>query len=135
MARASFDMALIDEVRKRLDATYEEALVGLEDAEGDLPHALAAVERRRREREDAMESGELIGRAVGLAKEGKLAGLEVKLGDRVVRRLPLPRSTAGAVAGAVLSALLSQLEVSVIQREPEAVEPTPEPEPVIEEAG
>jgi hypothetical protein len=135
MARASFDMALVDEVRKRLDASYEEALLGLEEAEGDLLHALAAIERRRRERGDAMESGELIGRAVGLAREGKLAGLEVRLGDRVVRRLPLPKNTAGAIAGAVLSALLSQLEVDVIPRGPQDEEPVPEPDPMVEEAG
>jgi hypothetical protein len=128
-------MALVDEVRKRLDASYEEALLGLEEAEGDLLHALAAIERRRRERGDAMESGELIGRAVGLAREGKLAGLEVKLGDRVVRRLPLPKNTAGAIAGAVLSALLSQLEVDVIPRGPQDEEPVPEPDSVVEEAG
>jgi hypothetical protein len=128
-------MALVDEVRKRLDASYEEALLGLEEAEGDLLHALAAIERRRRERGDAMESGELIGRAVGLAREGQLAGLEVRLGDRVVRRLPLPKNTAGAIAGAVLSALLSQLEVDVIPRGPQDEEPVPEPDPMVEEAG
>ncbi len=115
---ASFDMALVDEVRQRLDATYEEALAGLEEADGDVLHALAAIERRRRERREAMESGEIIGRAVGLAKEGKLSGLEVKLGDRVVRRIPLPRGTGGAVLGAVISTLLSQLSVDLIRKEP-----------------
>ncbi len=115
---ASFDMALVDEVRQRLDATYEEALAGLEEADGDVLHALAAIERRRRERHEAMESGEIIGRAVGLAREGKLSGLEVKLGDRVVRRIPLPRGTGGAVLGAVVSALLSQLSVDLIRKEP-----------------
>ena len=115
---ASFDMALVDEVRQRLDATYEEALAGLEEADGDVLHALAAIERRRRERHEAMESGEIIGRAVGLAREGKLSGLEVKLGDRVVRRIPLPRGTGGAVLGAVISTLLSQLSVDLIRKEP-----------------
>ena len=115
---ASFDMALVDEVRQRLDATYEEALAGLEEADGDVLHALAAIERRRRERHEAMESGEIIGRAVGLAKEGKLSGLEVKLGDRVVRRIPLPGGTGGAVLGAVISTLLSQLSVDLIRKEP-----------------
>ncbi len=114
---ASFDMALVDEVRQRLDASYEEALAGLEEADGDLLHALAAIERRRRERREAMESGEIIGRAVGLAREGKLSGLEVKLGDRVVRKIPLPKGTAGAVVGALLSTLLSQLSVDLIRKE------------------
>jgi len=115
---ASFDMALVDEVRKRLDATYEEALYGLEAADGDLLHALAAIEKSRRERKEALESGELIGRAVGLAREGKVAGLKVRIGDRLVRRIPLPRGTGAALAGAVLATVLSQLTVDLIQGAP-----------------
>jgi len=115
---ASFDMALVDEVRKRLDATYEEALYGLEVADGDLLHALAAIEKSRRERKEALESGELIGRAVGLAREGKVAGLKVRIGDRLVRRIPLPRGTGAALAGAVLATVLSQLTVDLIQGAP-----------------
>jgi len=113
---ASFDIALVDEIRRRLDATYEEALTGLEETDGDMLHALAAIERRRRGRQETMESGELIGRAVGLAREGKLAGLQIKLGDRVVRQLPLPRSAAGAMLGAVLAGLLSQLTVDLVTK-------------------
>ena len=115
----SFDMALVDEVRKRLDATYEEALAGLEEAEGDLLRALAAIERRRRETRGAEESGELIGRAIGLAKEGKLKGMRVKLGDRMLREVPLPKGAGGAVLGAVLSTLVSQLSVELVKKEPE----------------
>jgi hypothetical protein len=113
---ASFDITLVDEIRRRLDATYEEALTGLEETDGDMLHALAAIERRRRERQEAMEGGELIGRAVGLAREGKLAGLQIKLGDRVIRQLPLPRSAAGAMLGAVLAGLLSQLTVDLVTK-------------------
>jgi len=113
---ASFDMALVDEIRRRLDASYEEALAALEESDGDLLHALAAIERRRRGRQEAMEGGELIGRAVGLAREGKLAGLKIKLGDRVIRELPLPKSPAGAMLGAVLAGLLSQLTVDLVTK-------------------
>jgi len=119
---ASFDMALVDEVRKRLDATYEEALFGLERSGGDLLNALAAIEHKRREEESAAESGELIGRAIGLAKEGKLEGMRVRLGSRTVRELPLPKGMAGAVLGAVLSTLLSQLSVDLVRKEGEEPE-------------
>ncbi len=113
-------MALVDEVRRRLDASYEEALAGLEEADGELLHALAAIERRRRERQDALQGGELIGRALALAKEGKVAGLQVRLGDRVVRRLSLPKSTAGAVVGAVLASIVSHLDIDLVAQEPTA---------------
>jgi hypothetical protein len=117
---ASFDMALVDEVRKRLDATYEEALAGLEESEGDLLRALAAIERRRKEQLGAAESGELLGRTVGLAREGKLKGLRLKLGDRTLRELPLPKGVGGAILGAVLSTLFSQLAIELVKKQPEA---------------
>jgi len=116
---ASFDMALVDEVRKRLDASYDEVLYGLQEGEGDLLRALAAIERRRREERGAEASGELIGKAIGLAKEGRLKGMRVKLGERTVREMPLPKGTAGAVLGAVLSMLITQLVVELVQGEPE----------------
>ena len=115
----SFDMALVDEVRKRLDATYEEALFGLQESEGDLLRALAAIERKRRERSSTADSGELLGRAIGLAKEGKLKGLRLKLGERTLRELPLPKGIGGAVLGALFSALFSQVAVELIHGAPE----------------
>ncbi len=114
---ATFDMALVDEVRKRLEASYEEALAGLQEGEGDLLLSLAAIERRRRERRGAAESGELIGRAVGLAREGKLKGLRVKLGDRTLRELPLPKGTGAAILGALLATLFSQVSIELVKQE------------------
>ena len=116
---ASFDMALVDELRKRLDASYTEALMGLEEAQGDLLHALAAIERMRAERKGAESSGELVGQAIALAQEGRLKGLRMKFADRTVRELPLPPGLGGAVLGAVLSTLLSQLKVDLIKAEEE----------------
>ena len=122
---ATYDMALVDDIRKRLDATYEEALAGLEEGDGDLLLALAAIERRRREERGAAEGGQLIGQAIGLAREGKLHGMRVRLGDRVLRDLPLPEGVGGAVLGAVLSNLLSQLAIDLLRKETEEV-PTEE---------
>jgi hypothetical protein len=116
---ASYDIALVDEIRKRLDATYEEALAGLREGDGDLLLALAAIERRRREERGAAQGGELIGQAIGLAREGKLDGMRVKLGDRVLRDVPLPKGVGGAVLGAVLSNILSQLAIDLVRRETE----------------
>jgi hypothetical protein len=114
-----FDMALVDEIRKRLNASYEEALVGLEEADGDMLRALAAIERRRAEQEAAERSGELIGRAIGLAKAGRLKGLRVFLGKRPLRDLPLPKGFGGALVGELASVLLSQLKVELIEGEAE----------------
>lgn len=128
----SFDMAVVDEIRKRLDASYDEVLVGLEESGGDMLRALAVIERRRKERRAAEESGELLGRALGLAREGRLKGLRVKLGDRALRDLPLPKGLGGALLGEFLATTLSQLAVELIEGEPE--QPLTSQEPGAEEA-
>jgi hypothetical protein len=117
-----YDMALVDEIRKRLNASYDEVLTGLEESDGDMLRALAAIERRRLEQKSAEQSGELFGRAIGLAREGRLKGLRVKLADRPVRDLPLPKGLGGALVGELVSTLLSQLTVDLIEGEPEEPE-------------
>lgn len=114
-----YDMALVDEIRKRLDASYDEVLVGLEEAGGDMLRALAAIERHREENRKAEQGGELIGRAIGLAKEGKLKGLRVVLADRPVSELPLPKGMGGALIGEIVTGVLSQLKVELVEQAPE----------------
>lgn len=111
---ANYDITVVDEIRKRLDATYEEALLGLEAGEGDLVRSLAATERIKAQRDGAQLSGEVIAAAIGKAKEGKLKGLRVKLGDRPVGEVPLPKGAAGGALGAVLTLLLSRVSVELI---------------------
>ena len=123
-----FDMALVDEIKKRLDASYEEVLIGLEESDGDMLRALAAIERRRAEKASAEEGGEIIGRAIGLAREGRLKGLQVKLGDRPIREMPLPKGFGGALLGDMLSVLLSQLRVDLVEKEPGDEDEQDEPE-------
>jgi hypothetical protein len=114
-----YDMALVDEIKKRLDASYDEVLVGLEEAGGDMLRALAAIERHREENRKAEQGGELIGRAIGLAKEGKLKGLRVVLADRPVSELPLPKGLGGALIGEIVTGVLSQLKVELVEEAPE----------------
>ncbi len=112
--KTSFDMALVDEIRDRVDATYEEALAGLTEADGDLLRALAAIERARREREEASAAGDPLARLTKLAAEGKLRGVRLNLEDRTLCHLQLPRGPLGAAAAAFLSSLLSQLRVAPV---------------------
>ncbi len=62
-------------------------------------------------------SGEVIGKAVELAKEGRLKGLRVKLGDRTVGEVPLPKGPAGGALGAVLTLLLARVSVELVTEE------------------
>lgn len=119
---ANYEIAIVDEIRKRLDATYEEALLGLEAGEGDLVRSLAATERVKAQRDGARLSGEIIAAAIDKAKEGKLKGLRVKLGDRPVGEVPLPKGAAGGALGAVLTLLLSRVSVELVTEDAEAAE-------------
>ena len=114
---ANYDIAVVDEIRRRLEASYEEALLGLEAGEGDLVRSLAAAERIKAQRDGAQLSGEVIGQAIEMAKEGKLKGLRVKLGDRAVGEVPLPKGPAGGALGAVLWLLLSRVSVELVSEE------------------
>ncbi len=104
-----YDIKLVDELRKRLDCTYEEALLGLEAGGGDLVRSLAATEKIQSSREGASFSGEMIAQAVQLAREGKLKGLRVMLGDRAVGEVPVPKGVAGGALAALLTLLLSRV--------------------------
>ena len=112
-----YDIAMVDELRRRLDCTYEEALLGLEAGEGDLVRALAATERIKSQRDGASFSGELIGQAVELAREGKLKGLRVMLGDRAIGEVPVPKGVAGGALAALLTLLLSRVSVAMVCEE------------------
>jgi len=115
---ANYDIAVVDEIRRRLDASYEEALLGLEAGEGDLVRSLAAAERIKAQRDGAQLSGEIIGEAMEMAKAGKLRGLRVKLGDHPVGEVPLPKGSAGGALGAVVTLLLSRVSVELVCEEP-----------------
>jgi hypothetical protein len=114
-----YDMALVDEIKKRLGASYDEVLMGLDEGGGDMLRALAAIERHREEQKRAEQGGELIGRAIGLAKEGRLQGLRVVLADRAIRDVPLPKGIGGALIGEIITGVLSQLKVELVEKSPE----------------
>jgi len=96
------EIRLIDELRQRLDASYEEAAEALREAGGDMVQALAVLERRRRERGEGLVniSSELIDEIKRLASEGVARKLRVKLGERPVAEISV---TFGQAAAVVLS--------------------------------
>lgn len=116
------EMRLIDELRQRLDASYEEAAEAIREAGGDVVQALAVVERRRRERGEGLVSvsNELIEEIKRLASEGAARKLRVKLGERPVAEISVTFGQAAAVVLSVAALLLSRLVIEVIRESPEA---------------
>jgi hypothetical protein len=118
------EMRLIDELRQRLEATYEEAADALREANGDIVQALAVIERRRRDRGEGLVSisNELIDEIKRLASEGAARRIRVKLGERPVAEISVTFGQAAAVVLSVAALLLSKIVIEVIR------EPVEEPE-------
>lgn len=116
------EMRLIDELRQRLDASYEEAAEALREAGGDMVQALAVLERRRRERGEGLVniSSELIDEIKRLASEGVARKLRVKLGERPVAEISVTFGQAAAVVLSIAALLLSKIVIEVIREPVEA---------------
>jgi len=107
------DMALVDEIRRRLDATYAEALAALEESGGDLLRALAKLEEKRKA---CSEEGDLVERIFRIAEEGVKA-LRLRLGRKVVREVPVGMGAFGSLVAAFLAGFLSQVSVEIVKRD------------------
>ena len=116
---SAHEMQLVDEIRRRLDATYEEALAGLEEGEGELLKALAAIERRRKAQAQQTQSraSEIIDRVMALTGNGAVRAVRVKLGPRLVKEIPVALGRPGAIAVALVSLLFSECNLELIRGE------------------
>jgi hypothetical protein len=115
------NMRLVDELRERLNASYEEAADAIGESGGDVVQALALIERRRREQGAGLVniSNELIGEVKRLAAEGEARRVRVLLGDQPVAEACVTFGQAAAVVLSVAALLLSKMVIEVI-REPAA---------------
>ncbi|NIM04685.1 MAG: hypothetical protein GTO55_02005 [Armatimonadetes bacterium] len=108
------DMALVDEIRRRMDATYSEALAGLEEGQGDLLKALAVIEEKRKSA--ASEQAELIDRIFNMAEQGVKA-LRVRVGHRFVKEVPVCSGAFGSILAAFLVGFLGEISLEAIKGE------------------
>ena len=111
-AMQTHDMALVDEIRSRMDATYTEALAALNESEGDLLSACAIVEQNRTA---GSEEAELIDRIFTLAEE-EIEAVRVKVGKRYEKVIPIGMGVMGSLLAAAAIGLLSEISVQAIRR-------------------
>ncbi len=107
------DMALVDEIRRRLEATYAEALAALEESEGDLLRALAALEAKRK---SGSQEAELVDRIFRVA-EGGVKALRLRLGRKVIREVPVGMGAFGSLVAGLLADFLNEISLEVVKRE------------------
>lgn len=101
----SYSLEQVDLVRERLGVGYAEAKRALDETDGDVISALAALEGRQAAQGPA-EAVELMIREVRRALEGHgIRRVVVKLGDQTLTDAPVAVCGLGAVLLAVASAL------------------------------
>ena len=117
----SYTLEQVDVVRERMGVGYAEAKRALDEADGDVVAALAAIESRQSQEQSADDLQETIRKTAQEVKEA-LAGraierLYIKLDDHTLREVPV--ALVGVKAGllTILSALLAHLRLEIIPSE------------------
>ena len=113
----SVDLASVDLVRERMRCTYEEAQKALQAAGGDVVTALANLEKSQSSGVDvAGMAAELLDDVQRLLEAGgAIRKLRVRLGDRVVREIPVEATAVGAILLGLLAVLASRLTIDIIR--------------------
>jgi hypothetical protein len=116
-ATVSVDLATVDLVRERMRCTYEDARNALQAANGDVVSALANLEKSQSSGVDvAGMTAELLDDVQRLLEAGgAIRKLRVRLGDRVVREVPVEVTAIGAVLIGLLAVLASRLTIDIIR--------------------
>ena len=108
-----YDMGLVDEIRRRLDASYEEALEALEEGQGELLHALAALEAKRKASSEGID---IIERIFDIAEMG-VSAFRLRLGRKVLKEISVTQGAFWSITTAILAAFINEMTMEVIRRE------------------
>lgn len=113
------DLVSVDLVRDRLKCTYEEAQQALLAADGDVVTALARLEKSQTAGLDVAElTTELIDDVQRLLEAGgAIRKVRVRVGDRVVREIPLSVTAVGAILIGLLAVLANRLTIDIVRDE------------------
>jgi Domain of unknown function (DUF4342) len=112
------DLASVDLVRDRIQgASYAQAQQALEATNGDVVAALARLEQSQSAGVDLAELTAELMDDVGQLLEagGAIRTLRVKIGDRVLREVPVTVGAVGAVLIGLLAVLASRLTIDILR--------------------
>jgi hypothetical protein len=115
----SVDLAKVDLLRDRLQVSYEEARQALLATNGDVVAALAVLERPHRSHlpvnaDVSSVAMDVIEEVVQRLDAGPISRVRVRLGDQVIREVPVAVSIAGAIALGILAVLASRIAIDLI---------------------
>jgi hypothetical protein len=102
----------IDILRERFDITYEEADAALRASGGEVVPALMLIEKKQQPETN------LVGIAAHIADEarkviakGPIRKVSIKIGDRVLKEIPVALSAGAALAVALAAVFVTKLVI------------------------
>jgi len=108
------ELEKLDAIRKRLGVTYEEAEKALREADGDVVAALARLDKPRTSKPDFLAmAAEIAGEVREILGDGDVKRVRIKLGDKVVREIPVALTAMGAAAIAALAVILTKAAIEI----------------------
>lgn len=113
----SVDLAKVDLIRERIRCTYDEARKALEATGGDVVSALALLEKKRPTSEPpdtTALAAELVDDVVRILEAGRIRAVRLRLGDRVVKEIPVEVTAVGAIVLGALVVLASKFAIELV---------------------
>jgi len=93
-------LEMVDQVRERTGATYEEAKKALEAANGNVVDAIIAIEKENEINIDVNEKiNGLVEKIKGAVQKGNVNRIRVMRGDEELANIPVTAGIAGGVIG------------------------------------
>ncbi len=89
-------LEMVDQVRERTGASYEEAKAALEAAHGDVVDAIIAIEK-----EQGSGTSELLDKLKAAVKKGNVNRIRVLRGEEELVNIPVNAGIAGGVLGLI----------------------------------
>jgi len=117
----SYTLEQIDLIRQRMGVGYGEAKEALDQSSGDVIAALTVVEEQQRQAATAGSLEHIIEEVTQEVKEAlserSVERIDIKLGDKTVREVPVALAGVGAALLVILSALLAYISLDIIMDE------------------
>lgn len=89
-------LEMVDQVRERTGASYEEAKAALEGANGDVVNAIIAIERDER---SGMGVSDVVEKIKAAVQKGNVNRIRVMRGEEELVNIPVNAGIAGGVIG------------------------------------
>ncbi len=112
----------IDIIRERFDTTYEKASEALDYADGDVASALILLEKQKPLSESLIDMGvEIVNDVQKIIDKGSIKKLRIKLGNKIVREIPVTLTAAATIAIVFAAVLVTKLVIEVDRGEEDNV--------------